>query len=172
MLVDPPRALFRRGLKLTRWLKWAWGQSPLDPHIERRGPQWFTRRAGSYVGHYAKKVGSKAYQQAYELLYQPLRTFQHSRLRASKAELKQHRSRPIYLFVPEYSIPGGLQPAHLLHVGDYYHEAGHACPTLPGGTRKEVRPRATRRVRVPLRRLLRSATLAGMSPSWLIHNTR
>lgn len=165
LLVDPPRGVFRRGLKLTRWLKWAWGQSPLDPNIERRSPQWFTRRAGAYVGGYAKKVGTKAYQQAYENLYQPLRTFQHSRLRASKAELQQHRSRPVYLFVPEYTIPGGLQPAHLLHVGDYHHEPGHNCPTAPG-YRKEVRPRRARQVRTPPRRLLREQTLGHMR-SWL-----
>lgn len=140
LLVDPPRSVFRRGLKLTRWLKWAWSQSPLDPHVERRGPEWFTRRAGAYVGSYAKKVGSKNYQQAYELLTEPLRTFQHNRLRVSKAELEKHRTRPIYVFRPAYSMPGGTQPPHLLHVGTYYHDAGARCPRAPGMFREGVRP--------------------------------
>lgn len=92
LLVDPPFALERDA---RRWFTRHWPHSAIQPHVQTKRPEWFTREAAGYVGAYAKKMGRKAYQQDYDELPSALRTFVCDRLWAPAAEHERHEDKLI-----------------------------------------------------------------------------
>ena len=111
ILVNPPRGWWSREVKAD--LEQYWGNRFVK--CKRRDAAWFSRAAGAYVGSYAKKFGTKDYQQDYDDVPRELRTFMCNRLEHPVAELEQHEDHWKGRYVPEtYSRETQMvDPPHL-----------------------------------------------------------
>ena len=133
LLVNPPWALERDA---RRWLQQHWRLASIQPSVQARSPRWFRREAGAYARAYAKKIGHKAYQQAYDSLPRELRTFESNRLAHTAAELDKHIDKYEVVCTAPPGAPWWQQLESLWIVAHWTHVTERRWCTLraaPGG---------------------------------------
>jgi len=131
MLIDPP---FLRNRQTKAWLESIWGVGFVK--WKRRNPSWFGRKAGAYVGSYAKKMGDKTYQQNYETVPREVRTFVNNRREHTPAELHQHADSWDAAYVHRMWNPDtqAIEPEHL-ELATRIRHVGRPC-SLPHVTKR------------------------------------
>ena len=127
LLVNPPWPFVRDA---RHWLQQHWRLAQIQPDVKQQTPAWFRKEAGAYARAYAKKIGHKAYQQAYDSLPRELRTFESNRLRHTAAELDKHRERFVARYLREKADRFHYQPEELELVARLHHVTERRWCTL------------------------------------------
>ena len=127
MWLNPPHRLRR---DVVHWVDRWWGEGRTQ--VRFKDGRWANSQAASYVTGYAKKMGSKAYQQYYDHAPRELRTFMSQRLEIPPKYLVNHRDHPDYRYVPEHTVGGELIEEMLVLVGHIQHqvERGGYCTAI------------------------------------------
>jgi hypothetical protein len=120
--LNPPG---RRRVDLVAWVTHHWPHGRTQ--VRFKDQAWVERSGTDYVIGYAKKMGRKSYQQAYDDLPRELRTFMSQRLEIPAAELQHHTDKELWAYVPAQTYRGDRQPEKLIHLGRLVHQVARGC---------------------------------------------